>query len=388
MFFATALASSLLTTTSIPANAADMSAPHLQVDTDAIMATMSDDHVTLSDVRSAPYLQVNLAALDQSPAAESITVLPPTQEQPTEQALEPDVAVLTQDPSSEATPVDAEESTEVVVTGRVYKAPKEDPLEKTNLAIYDVTQSVDKAVIAPVAKGYERIMPKPIRSGLRNFLRNLGEPVVALNFLLQLKLGKAAETVGRFAINSTFGVGGILDVAKTKPFNLPRRENGLANTLGFYGVGPGPYLFLPGIGATTVRDLFGRIVDLSIVPSFVGRPITSPAFSVPSVTLNSLNERIRNDEQITELRDRSDDAYGSTREAYLAYRQAEIDALKGKKPKAQDAVPLAPISDASASSDADVAPSDSLEGTTANTPAETAPPEIIYEFGPVVQPLL
>src|SRR3546814_5937005 len=68
-------------------------------------------------------------------------------------------------------------------------------------------------------------------------------PVNFLNFLLQFKIGKAAETLGRFVVNTTFGVGGLVDVAKTKPFNLPYRRNGFANTLGFYGVEPGPYFY-------------------------------------------------------------------------------------------------------------------------------------------------
>src|SRR3546814_6026547 len=88
----------------------------------------------------------------------------------------------------------------------------------------------------------------PVRDGLGNALRNISEPVNFLNFLLQFKIGKAAETLGRFVVNTTFGVGGLVDVAKTKPFNLPYRRNGFANTLGFYGVEPGPYFYLPLVG--------------------------------------------------------------------------------------------------------------------------------------------
>src|SRR3546814_2446438 len=91
--------------------------------------------------------------------------------------------------------------------------------------------------------------------GLGNALRNISEPVNFLNFLLQFKIGKAAETLGRFVVNTTFGVGGLVDVAKTKPFNLPYRRNGFANTLGFYGVEPGPYFYLPLVGPTTLRDM-------------------------------------------------------------------------------------------------------------------------------------
>src|SRR3546814_2534491 len=77
-------------------------------------------------------------------------------------------------------------------------------------------------------------------------------------------LGKALETVGRFAINSTIGAAGVFDVAKKAPINLPYRSNGFANTLGFYGVEPGPYFFLPLVGPTTLRDMVGDGIDLLV----------------------------------------------------------------------------------------------------------------------------
>ena len=229
-------------------------------------------------------------------------------------------------------------SDDIVVSGH-HEAPKEDPLEGVNYQSYQVVQAVDVAIIAPVAMGYKNAVPKPVRHGIRNFINNLDEPVVALNFLLQLKPGKAAETLGRFAINSTLGVGGLIDVAKKKPFNLPRRYNGLANTLGYYGIGPGPFLFLPGIGPTTARDLVGRIVDFSIVPRVVGRPLTDPAFSVGKATLSAITDRIADDARIRELRDQSDDGYGAIRKNYLERRQAEIDALRGRHQAIGDAPP-------------------------------------------------
>ncbi|RYD41265.1 MAG: VacJ family lipoprotein [Sphingomonadales bacterium] len=153
---------------------------------------------------------------------------------------------------------------EIVVTAR-EEAPPGDPLQEANIASYRVVQSVDKALVAPVATGYQGIVPEPVRDGLGNALRNLSEPINFLNFLLQFKLGKAAETLGRFVVNTTFGVGGLVDVAKTEPFNLPYRRNGFANTLGFYGVEPGPYFYLPLLGPTTLRDLAGNSIDLLVV---------------------------------------------------------------------------------------------------------------------------
>lgn len=218
---------------------------------------------------------------------------------------------------------------EIVVTAR-EEAPPGDPLQEANIASYRVVQSVDKALVAPVATGYQGIVPEPVRDGLGNALRNLSEPVNFLNFLLQFKLGKAAETLGRFVVNTTFGVGGLVDVAKTEPFNLPYRRNGFANTLGFYGVEPGPYFYLPLLGPTTLRDLAGNSIDLLVVPTAVGKPFNRAAYSIPTNLIRQLNDRIENDAEIERLQEESADPYVETRTLYLDMRQREIDALKGK----------------------------------------------------------
>ena len=275
------------------------------------------------------------------PAIEAAAVFPVASAAPVEAPapVEPPLAEAALPASPPAPEADPAVTDDIIVSGH-HEAPKEDPLEGVNYQSYQAVQAVDVAIIAPVAMGYKSAVPKPVRHGIRNFINNLDEPVVALAFLLQLKPGKAAETIGRFGINSTLGLGGLIDVAKKKPFNLPRRYNGLANTLGYYGVGPGPFLFVPGIGPTTVRDLVGRIVDFSIVPRVVGKPLNSPAFSVSKAALGAITDRIARDGQIRELRDRSDDGYGAIRKDYLERRQAEIDALKGRPAKtAADAAP-------------------------------------------------
>ena len=222
---------------------------------------------------------------------------------------------------------------EIIVSAR-WPSPA-DPVEKLNEVSYDAVQAVDSAVIGPVAHAYKAGVPKPARDGLHNFLNNLDEPIVFLNFLLQLKPGKAVETLGRFAVNTTIGVGGLFDVAKNKPFNLPRRSNGLADTLGYYGVGPGPYLFLPIIGSTTVRDLAARPFDLLILPAIAPKPFADPKVALAKGALNALDEREQNDEKLARIRSASD-PYVVQREEYLARRQAEIDVLKGKRKSIYD----------------------------------------------------
>ncbi len=251
--------------------------------------------------------------------------------EPAAEPLSPVGPLAPADPAAAAAEADQADPNEIIVTARP-RAPKSDPLQSLNADSFSVVQGVDDAVVGPVADVYEKALPSPVRTGLINFLSNLGEPVVFLNYLLQLKPGKAAETLGRFAINSTIGIGGLVDVAKKEPFNLPRRLNGFANTLGYYGVEQGAFLFLPLIGPTTVRDLFGRVVDLSVLPFAVGKPFNQLAYTLPSGIITSLDFRVEQDAQLQELRD-SNDPYTATRELYLKKRQAEIDALRGKSPE-------------------------------------------------------
>ena len=237
----------------------------------------------------------------------------------------------------------------IVVTARTGPPPG-DPVEAVNEASFAAVQAIDGAIIAPIAQGYKAAVPNPIRDGIHNVINNLDEPIVFVNFLLQLKIGKAFETVGRFAINSTVGIAGLVDVAKKKPFNLPRRSNGLADTLGFYGVGPGPYLFLPVFGSTTIRDLLGRVVDMSLLPTAVGKPFTDPIVSASKGILSSIDDRVQNDDILTRVQ-QSGNPYAAMREYYLKKRQAEIDVLKGKRCNADinladlefmDSLPTAP----------------------------------------------
>lgn len=220
---------------------------------------------------------------------------------------------------------------DILVTARQGHAP-DDPLQAVNAQSFALTQTVDRAVVEPVALVYQRVLPTSLRSAIRHFLNNLSEPVVFANFLLQHKLGKAAETAGRFAINTTIGVAGVLDIANKDPFRLPRRRNGFAYTLGFYGVKPGPFLFLPLIGPTTVRDLIGLVVDRMLLPTLLGQPFNQLSYTVPATVLNLLDRRIEFDVQLREFRD-TVNPYVATRSFYLECRQAEIEALHQRRPE-------------------------------------------------------
>lgn len=218
---------------------------------------------------------------------------------------------------------------DIVVTAK-RRAIAADPLENLNETSFEVIQSVDKAFVGPVAIAYREKIPGPFRSGIRNFLSNIGEPIIFVNFLLQIKPGKALETAGRFTVNSTIGIAGLVDVAKKKPFHLPRRVNGFAYTMGYYGVKSGPYLYLPFIGPTTLRDVTGRIMDLMLLPIGVGKPFNNPYYAFPAGVLSSLDDRAEFDDELQRLRSQSNDPYAALRAYYLNRRQAEIDALRGR----------------------------------------------------------
>lgn len=216
-----------------------------------------------------------------------------------------------------------------------------DPLEGFNRKMFAVQDGLDRAIIRPAAIGFRHVVPKPVRGGLRHFISNLTEPIVFLNYLLQLKPGKAAETLVRFTVNSTIGVGGVLDLAKLPSIGLPHRPNGFGNTLGFYGIKPGPYLFLPLVGPTDLRDFLGGQADNLTIPVLAaGKPFNQPAYLVPNVVIGGLDQREQNDDDLRALYAGAVDPYASLRSVYLQDRKAEIDALHHRSGQQSVASPL------------------------------------------------
>lgn len=272
------------------------------------------------------------APVDPVPPPEESSPVSPVAVPSDAESDEPPAPVVPAD-KPEVPPAAAEphhtDGNDIVVTAR--EETPGDPLAGFNAASFDTIQAVDRALIGPVAMGYKSGMPKPLRLGLRNFLRNLEEPVIAFNYLLQLKPGRAVKSVGRFAINSTVGVAGLVDVAKEKPFDLPYTPNGFANTFACYGIGPGPYFFLPLVGPTTLRDVIGVAMDRAALPAVVGKPLDRPYYAIPANVIDSLNDRIDIDEQLDRIRDESADPYAETRDLYLKQRKAEIAAICPKK---------------------------------------------------------
>lgn len=225
---------------------------------------------------------------------------------------------------------------EIIVEGE-YGPPEGDPVAEFNETSYRITQDLDEAFVEPVAYAYRDGLPGPVRDGLGNVVRNLGEPANILNFLLQGKFGKAAETLGRLAINSTLGVGGLVDIAAKPGIGLPYQRNGFANTMGFYGVGSGAYLYLPLTGATSVRDLIGNTLDQAVLPVAVGAPFNRIEYAAPYFVVNSLDARLEVDEELERI-GATVDPYAARRDTYLYRREREIALLKGEEPAEPPAI--------------------------------------------------
>ncbi len=135
-----------------------------------------------------------------------------------------------------------------------------DPLERMNRATHRFNSSIDRAALRPVAVGYQKYVPQIIRTGVNNFLDNLGYTTTIVNDLLQLKIKDTLIDLGRFTVNSTLGIGGILDPASH--FGIPRNDEDFGQTLGRWGVPSGPYVVVPFFGPSTVRDAPSIYVDV------------------------------------------------------------------------------------------------------------------------------
>lgn len=140
----------------------------------------------------------------------------------------------------------------LVISGCATGPHPRDPFEPFNRGVSQFNDDVDRAVLRPVATAYQNITPAPVRTGVRNFFINFTEPWSFVNNVAQFKFVEAADTLMRFSINTVFGLGGISDVASQA--NIDRHRQDFGQTLATYGVGTGPYLVLPILGPSTVRD--------------------------------------------------------------------------------------------------------------------------------------
>ena len=135
----------------------------------------------------------------------------------------------------------------------------DDPFESFNRSVYAFNDTVDVYALKPIAKGYQAVTPNFVDTGVTNFFNNIGDVVVLFNDLLQLKFRQALSDTARIVFNTVIGLGGLIDVSTE--FGLVKHDEDFGQTLGYWGVGSGPYLVLPIIGASNIRDAVGFTVD-------------------------------------------------------------------------------------------------------------------------------
>lgn len=201
-----------------------------------------------------------------------------------------------------------------------------DPFEKMNRSMLEQNQRFNRSVIYPVAKAYRNTVPQPVRTSIENFVANLAEPMVFANDVLQLRLGAAATTAGRFAVNSTVGLAGLADVATRQ--NLPQQSGDLGQTLYVWGIRKSPYLVVPFIGPTNVRDLFGTTVELvAAIPAgnLLPTQIATAANDLTVAgTIASPFTKLDDAEDMKELEENSLEFYAMLRSVVDQKRQVEL----------------------------------------------------------------
>lgn len=194
-----------------------------------------------------------------------------------------------------------------------------DPLEPLNRGIYKFNDAVDTAVIKPVATTYKDAMPSPIRTAIGNFFSNLDDVLVLLNDLLQFKLEQAASDFSRLAWNTSVGIAGLIDVAT--PMELPKHNEDFGQTLGYWGIDNGPYLVLPFIGPSSIRDTIGLAVDSHYDPVWRHTPVDERN---SAVALHAVDARSRLFEAEEVLDEAAIDRYVFLRDAYLQRRRGLV----------------------------------------------------------------
>ncbi len=195
-----------------------------------------------------------------------------------------------------------------------------DPLEGMNRSIFSFNKFMDKALFDPVGKVYTTVVPRPVNRGVTNFFGNLGEIATIANSILQLKVGQAFEDVGRFAVNSILGLGGLFDVATG--MGLSKHDEDFGQTLGYWGIGSGPFLMAPFLGPTSLRDAVGFGVDSAFL-----NPVTyvdPDAARAGLMSLNYIDYKTDNKSARSLIGEASVDEYEFLKNAYLERRQGQV----------------------------------------------------------------
>lgn len=217
-----------------------------------------------------------------------------------------------------------------VLAGCATSGNPKDPIEGYNRAMFSFNETVDKAVIKPVAQGYNYVTPQPVQTGVSNFFGNLADIWTSVNNLLQGKPGDALSDAGRVLINSTVGILGLFDVAT--PMGLEKHEEDFGQTLGRWGVGDGAYVVLPILGPRTVRDTVGLAADIYTDP--VRDADAHRGYRNTAIALRAIDTRADLLKAEDALEAAALDKYAYVRDAYLQHRRSAI--YDGNPPRQAD----------------------------------------------------
>ncbi len=194
-----------------------------------------------------------------------------------------------------------------------------DPIEPFNRAMYKFNDVVDRGVFTPIAKGYRAITPAPVDTGITNFFGNLSDVGSAINSLLQFKMKQAASDISRLLVNTTVGLFGFFDVASN--MNLEKHGEDFGQTLGAWGVGPGPYIVWPLLGPSSGRDTVGMVGDWYTDPvTYVDHVPTRNSFAGVRV----IDKRADLLGASSVVEEAALDEYEFTRDAYLQKRHNDV----------------------------------------------------------------
>jgi phospholipid-binding lipoprotein MlaA len=202
----------------------------------------------------------------------------------------------------------------------------QDPLEGFNRAMFTFNDKLDEAAVKPVATAYRAAVPSFLQTGIGNFFSNLHDPWTAVNNLLQGKPGDSLNDLMRFALNSTLGLVGVIDVARSA--GLPKHNEDFGQTLGKWGVGAGPYLVLPVLGPTTLRDSAAMPVDYLADPWSYTQPAN---LRTAGSLVHAIDRRAAALDSYSLLEDAALDRYEFVRDAFVQRRQSQVDDNKGQK---------------------------------------------------------
>jgi phospholipid-binding lipoprotein MlaA len=193
-----------------------------------------------------------------------------------------------------------------------------DPWERYNRGMHSFNNAVDRTVARPLARGYVKVVPRPLRLGVSNFFNNLGQPVSAVNALLQGKPKQAGQSLGRFLLNSTLGIAGIFDPASDA--KLPNKSEDFGQTLGVWGWRKSRFVELPLFGPRTLRDSFGMVGDAPLSPL---RQVDSDSVRIPLQGLQLVDVRAQL-LATDSFREGAEDDYALVRDAWIQRRNYQI----------------------------------------------------------------